>query len=168
MKLVPVTEFDVNQWVETYEAVFNPEMAQRMGWDYVALGESPPSFTEFYDDMRARISSGDMYSWGIYNSDDKMVGYNTLARTRDVPEWEIGTAVSDVGARNSGVGVRAHLEVLDFAFRSLQAEWVWAISEVQSPEVERILERGGYKRFAHFYLMHKDWYEARWGRRRNE
>lgn len=168
MKLLPVTEFDLGLWVDAYEAAFNPEMAQRMGWNYVELGETPPSFTEFYDEMVNRIASGDMYAWGILNSDEKLVGYMNLTRTPEVPEWEIGTAVSDVSARNRGYGTRAHRQVLTFAFEELGAEWVWAISEVKSPVVERMMERAGYKRFAHFYLMHKDWFLARWGSGRRE
>lgn len=166
MKLIPATEFDLDMWAAAYAAAYNPEMATRMGWNYVELGVTPPSFLEFYDDWVERIQSGDQYAWGILDANDEFVGYMSLARTDKVPEWEIGTAVSDVGSRNRGLGVRAHRQVLDFAFNELNATWVWAISEVGSDFIMKMMERGGYERFAHFHVIHRDWFNERWGKGR--
>lgn len=165
MKLVPASEFSVEDWFSAYKVVYNAELAPLMGWDFPALGETPPSFTEFFDDWQSKSKAGNLFAWGVFDADGKFVGYTILHRTPAVPEWELGTAIADASKRRAGIGVRATLHALKYAFEELNAEWVWAISEVKNKEVESILERGGFRRFAHFYLMRHDDFEERWAGR---
>lgn len=167
MKLVPHGDLTRDEWVAVYAATYSPELTARMGNDWMGQGVVPPTFGQFFVEAQNMIKKKNLYLWAIVNGDGNVIGLMSLTRTPEVPEWELGTAVADPKFRERGYGVRAHRQILEFAFHDLEAEWVWAISEVRSETVEKLMERGGYRRFAHFYLMHRDWFVgSRWDRRK--
>lgn len=163
MELLPAGSFSVDEWAAAYKAAYSPEMSALLGNNWVARGVQPPSFVEFFDEAFSRITTGDMKVWGVLNSSKEFVGYVTLTRTPEVPQWELGVVIADVESRGTGIGIRAARNVVAEVFEDPEEEWVWAISEVKSEAVENIMERSGFKKFAHFYLLHRDWFEDKWG-----
>lgn len=162
MQLVPITDMSPPLWYEVWNAVFDPQMGDHIGADprIVAM---KPSLEVFYQNFMNAVASGNFMAWAIVK-DGRYRGHVTLEKSAG--EWEIGTVLVDPKDWNSGMGVRATLGGLKWAFEENGAEWVIAFTQGKDPKIPQYLHRGGFRPFMHFHVMDRATWDARWRARR--
>ena len=130
-----------------------------MGGDPAALPPKPP-LLQFYSTIMDAVEAGQFMAWGIISPDDKYVGHTILDKSTG--EWEMGTVLVDESLWGSGIGVRAALTALKWAFEEDDAEWVISFVNSKDPRVERIVQKGGFRKLLHFWVMDKPTWDAKW------
>lgn len=159
MELVHLRDLTDEQWHDVYQLMFDPRMAAQTGVN-PAFIENKPSLVDFYRNLTMAFKSEKFNGWAIMR-DGIFKGYTVLDKTQ-FGEWEVGTILLDPDDWGGGMGVRAALQALKWAFEKDNAEWVVAKVQNQDPKVERILQRGGFRAFSNILLMDKPTWNERW------
>ena len=133
-----------------------------MGTD-PALYMSPPSIVNFYEMTTQRVAQGTLQAWLFYSVKDEPVGYVLLDKAKG--EWELGIAISKVEERNKGLGVRATLHALKWAFEEAHVRWVTAFTQGKDLKVPQMIKRMGFEKLYHFWVMTPEVWEATWAGR---
>jgi RimJ/RimL family protein N-acetyltransferase len=161
VKFVPITELSDKHWYQAYLTMFNPKLARHMGVDPLLIA-NPPSLVQFYQNLMNAHKEGRFMAWGIIR-EDEYLGHTLLDKT--CGEWEIGTVLKDEKLWGSGLGVRATLRALKWAFEEQDIEWVVAFTQGRDPKVPDLLRRGGFRPLFNYHVMHRDVWKQKWGRR---
>lgn len=152
----PLQEMSDEEWGEAHKAFYSLKLTRKMGGptDYVT-----PSLQEFYNTMMDEFDKERLVGWAIIR-DGEYVGHTVLVCPHG--EWEVGTALVDEGDWGSGLGVRATLYALRFAFEELGAQQVIAFAYNPDGESRGYLERGGFRPMMNFLMMPVEVWDARW------
>lgn len=161
MKLIHLADMTPELWFEAWEVMYSPYLGDHMGVD-PNLTASRPSLSDFYRNIMAAHEAGRFEAWAIV-TEDGFKGYTLLDKS--VGEWEVGSVLADPSDWNSGIGVRATLHALKWAFEEDESEWVVAFTQGKDPNVPRILRRGGFRPLFNYHVMDRDTWNARWAGR---
>lgn len=156
--LVPIENLTDDQWRDAHDAFYSLKLARHMGTDAAQMPPKPDLLT-FYSKVMDGVERGVFRAWAILR-DGKYVGHTILDKGSG--EWEMGTALVDEGLWSSGIGVKAALHAMRWAFEEDNADWVIAFTNGKDPRVKEIVEKGGFRRFAHFWIMPKETWDAKW------
>lgn len=161
MEYVRFDDLTDAQWEQAHKAFYSLELTREQGG---TLPDVVPSLQEFYNTTWDAIDSGDLVGWAIVD-DERYLGHALLVHPHG--EWEVGVAVADKQNRGTGMGLRAALYALRYAFEELEAEHVVAFTNNPNSDIRDILLRGGFKPLFHFLYITKDTWEERWARRKD-
>ena len=160
MKIIPVTDFSDSDWYHAYKFVYDKETNEVMGTD-PANYTNPPTIVGFYEMTTQKVEQGILQAW-LFFSKDKPVGYVLLDKTKG--EWELGIAITDPDAR-TGIGVRAALHALKWAFEEKKLKWVTAFTQGRDLKVPQMMRRMGFEKLYHFWVMTPEAWESNWAGR---
>ena len=158
MTLVPIENLSDTQWQEALEGFYSLKLHRQMGSDPNYVPTKPDVLT-FYNTVMDGVENGVYRAWAILR-DGHYVGHTILDKSSG--EWEMGTALADESLWSSGYGVKAALHAMRWAFEEDGAGWVIAFTQGKDPRVKDMVERGGFKRFAHFWIMSSETWDAKW------
>lgn len=159
MRIVPIEELSDAHWADAHKAMYDPKLAEHMGSD-PNLIRTPPSLEQFYMNVMDAVEAGKFKAWALLDDDDTYVGHTVLDKSSG--EWESGTMLWNPQHWGSGLGVRATLYALRWAFETDGADWVIAFTNGVDPRVIRMHEKAGYQRFMHFWIFSRHTWETRW------
>lgn len=160
MEYIRFEDLTDDQWAQAHKAFYSLELTREQGG---TLPDVIPSLQEFYNTTQDVIEAGNLVGWAIVD-DEKYLGHALLVRPQG--EWEVGVAVADKQDRGTGMGLRAALYALRYAFEELEAEHVVAFANNPNGVMRDILLRGGFKPLFHFLYITKEGWEERWARRK--
>jgi RimJ/RimL family protein N-acetyltransferase len=164
MKFVPLDEMTPPLWYHAWNAMFDQDLGDHMGVNPEIIASKPP-LEVFYQRVMDSHAEGRFMAWAIVVGDE-FKGYTLFDKT--FGEWEIGTVLIDPKDWGSGLGARATLKALRWAFEEQDIEWVVAFTQGKDPKVAELLHRGGFRPFLHFHVLDKPTWHARWRARRRE
>lgn len=145
------------QWAKAHETFYSLRLLRHMGTDPNAIPEKP-TLLNFYSNIMSAIEAGKFKAWAVLDANGDYLGHSILDKTSG--EWEMGAVIADENRWSSGIGVKAALTALKWAFEEDGAEWVVSFVTSTDPRVKGMVERGGFKPLFHFHVMHRDtWYE---------
>lgn len=148
-------ELSDTEWEQLYHGSYNLKVIREMGGD----GGDKPPLQDFYNEQMDRIEAGDLVAWAI-RKDDEHLGHIMLVKSSG--EWEIGVAIIDDERWGSGVGIRAGLYALGFAFEELGAQQVIAFSYGRDPNTKEQFMRIGFRPLSSFLYMPVEVYDTKW------
>lgn len=151
----PLEELSDEEWGKAHEAFYSPELTAEMG----GIPQEPVPLQEFYNTTMDSIENGSLVAWAIIK-DDEYLGHMLLVNGSG--EWEIGVALVDENRWGSGVGIRAGLYALRFAFEELGAQQVIAFALGRNPNNKAQFERIGFRPFLNFLMMPIEVYDSKW------
>ena len=164
MKLVPLDEMTPEQWYRAWSTMFNPQVAEHVGVN-PAIIAARPSLEDFYQNVMAVHRAGTFEAWAILRGEE-FRGYTLLDKSA-VGEWEIVTVLTDPADWGSGLGARATIKAVKWAFEVADSEWVVAFTQGRDPRVHENLVRGGFRPFANLLVLDRQTWDARWRARSN-
>lgn len=152
----PLKELSDEEWAEAHKAFYSLKLTRKMGGstDYVT-----PPLQEFYNAMMDEIEAERLIGWAIIR-DGEYIGHTVLVNTPG--EWEIGVALANEEDWGSGVGIRAGLYALRFAFEELGAQQVIAFAYNPDGEARGYIERVGFRPMMNFLMMPVEVWNAKW------
>lgn len=156
MKLIPIEEFNDAQWEDIHRVMYDLKLARHMGND---AGIEKPTLQAFYNNLMDGVEAGTFKAWGIFDG-TQYKGHTVLVKTDG--EWEMGTVLADEEMWSKGYGVKAALHAMRWAFEEDNAPWVVAFTNGRDPKVFDIVEKGGFKKLFHFWVMDRETWDARW------
>lgn len=159
---IPLTDMTDAQWHDAWDTMFNPKLAAHMGVNPDIIANRP-TLVQFFQNIMAAYDANKFRAWGIVR-DGEYLGHVVLDKSA-IGEWEVGTSVRNPENWNSGIGVRATLHALQWAFEEDGAEWVVAYTQGEDLNVPRILKRGGFRRLANLWVMDQRTWQDRWAKR---
>lgn len=159
MTYIPLQDLTDEQWAQAHKAFYSLELIREMGG---AVPDRTLSLQEFYNWAHDEMEADKLHGWAIVD-DEEYLGHVLLVRPQG--EWEVGVAIVDKSLRGSGVGVRAGLYALRYAFEELEAEQVVAFANNPDSGVREMLLRMDFKPMFHFLYINHDAWEVRWSRR---
>lgn len=162
MTFVPLKEMTPPQWFRAWQSMYDPAMGEHMGVD-PALIAARPTLEQFYENIMRAHESGRFQAWAIEKGGE-FKGYTLLDKT--VGEWEVSGVLVDPRDWGSGIGARATLHALKWAFEEDSAPWVVAFTQGKDPRVPEMLHRGGFRPLMNFHVMDAETWDARWRARR--
>ena len=155
MILKHLNEFTDEDWFHAHQIMYDPAVNEIMGAQEVI--SNPLTLVSFYEYSIRANKRGLLEGWLIF-SDDAPVGYVILDKRNG--EWELGIAIQTEANRNAGIGVRAGLQAMKWAFETDGSEWVTAFSQGTDTRVPRMMERMGFRRLYHIWVMDMaTWYD---------
>lgn len=154
-------DMDDAMWAEAHKAYYSLELTREMGGptDYEV-----PTLQSFYNMMMDAIDEGQMYGWTILK-DDEYAGHAALVKRET--EWEVGVAVVSQEDRGRGLGIRAGLHALRFAFEELGAKQIIAFAYNPNGIAKGMIERIGFRPFLNFLMLPIEVWEEKWARRKD-
>lgn len=158
IRYIPLQEMDDSMWQEAHKAFFSLELNREMGGG----GTEVLPLQDFYNSTMDEIEAGNLVGWAIADGEEYL-GHMLLVRPQG--EWEVGVALASKERRGSGIGVRACLYALRYAFEELGAQQVIAFAHNPNGVAGDMLLRGGFVSMFHFLYMNRDMWRARWGGR---
>lgn len=159
MKMIPMKEFTDELWYHAYKIFYDRDTNIIMGTD-PALYVTPPTIVEFYEVASQKANNGILHAWLFLTPDDTPIGYVVLDKSKG--EWELGIAIQDPEQRGKGYGVKAALRVLKFAFEELGVRWVTAFTQGTDLKVPKQIQRMGFEKLYHFWVMCPNIWERTW------
>jgi len=159
MKMIPVEEFNDEQWYHAYDIFYDHDTNVTMGTD-PAIYTHKPALVQFYETVLQKVEQGVLKAWLFCNSKEEPIGYILLDKSKG--EWELGIAIKDPEQRNAGYGVRATLQVLKWAFEEKNLKWVTAFTQGTDLKVPQMVKRLGFEKFYHFWVMTPQVWKDRW------
>ena len=162
MLLVPQDEWSDTLWFEVKELIYDPALAEHLGVD-PSLVPAKPDLPTFYQNYSAAHANNRAHLWAMVGAEDKFLGYAGLNKLV-LGEWEISTIVADPRRRSSGLGFRAGLKTLKWAFEEDEAEWVFA-TVPPDHDVRSMAIRCGFRPFGSVVLMDRPAWNKRWAGR---
>lgn len=157
-QLVPIEQLTDEQWATAHDAFYSLRMARHMGTDPAQMPPKPDLLT-FYNMVMDNLEAGRFRAWVLFK-DGEYVGHTILDKGNG--EWEMGTALFDEDLWHTGIGVKATLHALRWAFEEDGSDWVIAFVNSRDPRVKEVVRKGGFKPFAHFWVMSKETWDAKW------
>lgn len=143
------------QWADAHAGFYNLKVVREMGGEIY----TPLSLHEFYDETMTEIEEGRLVGWAIIKGDEYL-GHMMLVNKSG--EWEIGVAIIDEARWGSGVGIRAGLYALRFAFEELGTKQVIAFFQGRNPDTKEQFLRIGFRPFLNFLIMPVEVYDTKW------
>ena len=160
MKYVPLSELSDEHWYEAYLTVYDRKLAQYMGTD-PRFVVNPPSLVDFYNNITAHMQNGTFMGWAIVDDDENYLGHAILDKSTG--EWELGVVVPDESRRGTGIGIRAAIYAMNWAFENPECEWVIAYANHPSTDfMRKFLIRAGFRKMMNFYVIDRPTFEERW------
>lgn len=156
---IPLEEMNDTQWAAMYAASYSPELIEVMGG---TVPDTVIPLQDFYNKAMDEVEQKQLVGWAIVD-DEAYLGHMFLVRPHS--EWEVGVALVDKETRGHGVGVRAGLYALRFAFEELGAEQVMAFTIAPDGKVKEYVTRMGFRPFLNFMYMPKEVWNDRWAGR---
>lgn len=157
MRYVKLEDMSDSMWEASHKAYYSLELAREMGG---VINERPP-LQDFYNTMMDEIEAGRLIGWALISDEnDEYLGHTVLVKPHG--EWEVGTALVSKSDWGSGMGVRATLHALRYAFEEMGAKQVIAFALNPSGVSKDYLIRGGFRPFLNFLLMPVEVWESRW------
>jgi RimJ/RimL family protein N-acetyltransferase len=158
-----LTEFTDEDWFNAHQIMYDQAVMDVMGSQERI--PNPPTLVTYYEYSIRAHERGALEGWLIYKGDEPL-GYVLLDSSNG--EWELGVAIRNASDRNRGVGIRAVLHALRWAFETKGVEWVTAFSLGTDTKVPRMLKKFGFRRLYHFWVLDKaTWFDKWSGRLKN-
>lgn len=99
--------------------------------------------------------------WAIIDKDDEYIGHAILDKSSG--EWELGVVVPDETRRGYGIGLRAAIYALNWAFKNEDTQWVVAWANHPGTDfMRKFLTRAGFKKLMNFFVIDRPTFEKRW------
>ena len=162
MRMVPIQDFNDTDWYNAYQIVYHVETNEIMGTD-PEIYTHPPTIVGFYEVATQKVEQEKIQGWLFYDSEDVPTGYVVLDKTKG--EWELGIAIWDPEKRGTGIGVRATLHALKWAFEEKKLKWVTAFTQGTDLKVPQMIKRMGFEKLYHFWVMTPQIWDERWAGR---
>lgn len=159
MRLIPIQDFTDELWYAAYKIFYDHDTNVIMGTD-PSNYRTPPGLVVFYEVVNQKVANGILKGWLFTNSEDIPVGYIILDKTKG--EWELGISIMDGEERRKGNGARATLKVLAYAFEEMKVPWVTAFTLGTDLSVPKQVQRVGFQKLYHFWVMSPDIWERTW------
>lgn len=160
MTLKHLKDFTDEDWYYAHQIMYDPDVMRVMGAS--EMQNNPLTLVSFYEHSIRSHARGILEGWLIIQHDER-VGYVVLDKRNG--EWELGVAIHKPELRGKGVGVKAALQAVKWAFEDDGAEWVTAFTQGTDPKVPRMIERMGFRRLYHIWVMDKATWDERWSGR---
>lgn len=164
MRFVPLDEMTPEHWYLAWSTMYDPKTAEHVGVNPAITAAKPP-LEAFYTNIMAAFKSGSFRAWAILKGDD-FKGYTLLDKSV-LGEWEIVTVLPNPSDWRTTIGIRATQHALKWAFEEDGAGWVIAFTQGKDPSLTAQLHRGGFRPFAHFHILDRETWDARWRARRD-
>ena len=155
-----LTDFTDEDWYHAHHIMYDEDVNREMGAQEVL--QNPLTLVSFYEHSVRSYNRGILNGWLIF-SDDEPVGYVVLDKRNG--EWELGVAIQNKNNRNKGIGVRASLQAMQWAFEEDDSEWVTAYTQGTNTNVPKMMERMGFRRLYHLWVFDKATWNERWSGR---
>lgn len=155
-----LSKFTDQDWYDAHRIMYDPDVNQVMGAQEVI--NNPLTLVSFYEHSIRMYDRGLLQGWLIFSNDEPK-GYVVLDKRNG--EWELGVAIQKEQDRNAGLGVRAGLGAMKWAFEADGSEWVTAFTQGTDTNVPRMMERMGFRRLYHIWVFDKATWDARWSGR---
>jgi RimJ/RimL family protein N-acetyltransferase len=159
MRFVPLEEMTPEHWYQAWSTMYDPKTADHVGVNPEITAARPPLETFYVNIMNAH-RTGIFRAWAILK-DSEFKGYTLLDKSA-VGEWEVVTVLPNPADWGSGIGARATIHAVKWAFETDDANWVIAFTQGKDPKIPKILHRAGFRPFANFHVMDKETWDARW------
>jgi len=159
MRIIPIEEFSDELWYAAYD-IFYDRAANLIMGTHPDNYQTPPGLVVFYETASQKVRAGVLKGWLFTNSEEVPVGYIVLDKSKG--EWELGISIKDPDERGKGNGPRATLQVLKYAFEEMKVPWVTAFTQGSDLSVPKQVERVGFQRLYHFWVMSPDIWERKW------
>jgi RimJ/RimL family protein N-acetyltransferase len=117
------------------------EVMKYIGW--VKKGLALKNIEELKDFI-AELEDGIIF--GVYDHDDKFIGYATLSDFKGKEECEFGIFILDKNFWGKGIGMEVTRLMLDYAFKQLGMEKVLLSTSEFHKNAIRLYEKAGFKK----------------------
>lgn len=144
------------QWAAAHAAFYSLKLHRVMGGP---TEYETPTLQAFYNKMMDELEAKRIYAWAILR-DEEYIGHTILVSHQN--EWEAGVALANEEDWGSGIGIRAILYALRFAFEELGLKQVIAFTNGADGKARDITIRGGFRPFFHFLMMPVEVWDAKW------
>jgi RimJ/RimL family protein N-acetyltransferase len=162
LELVHLRDLTDEQWHNVHSLMFDPRMAEHTGVSPELIAAKPDLVT-FYRNLMMAHKADRFEAWAIMRN-DKFYGYTLLDKSA-WGEWELGTILTDPDNWGSGVGAKAGLLAMKWAFEKDNSEWVLAFVQNRDPKVRPMLIKAGFRPLSHALVMDKPTWERKWAGR---
>ena len=156
MKLVPVERLSDQQWQAAWDMMYDLKLTRHIGTENP---QPKPPLQVFYNEMMDAVERGTLKAWGVVGEDGTYHGHTVLEKSTG--EWEMGTVLGNEELWGSGIGFRAAMYALRWAFDH-GAQWALAFVRSRDPRVAEMVEKVGFKKFMHFYVLSRETWDERW------
>jgi RimJ/RimL family protein N-acetyltransferase len=159
LQLIHLRDLTDEQWSDVHRLMFDPRMAEHTGVS-AELIAAKPDLVSFYRNIMMAHKADRFQGWAIVRGDD-FLGHAILDKSA-LGEWELSCVLLDPDDWGTGIGVKAALHALNWAFEKDKTQWVYASVRNKDPKVRRILRKGGFREFSNILLMDAPTWESRW------